>query len=326
MKQFKYPISIHGTRVELNAIATQLKNLGYKDAPVFGNNGLPWIVTNIEYGWFCFNETTSCYNIIEVSASNPDLVLALAAMVDDDKLYVGEYVVAVKTTLRVPGTLSKVTKVNETGEAFNIDDSNDNSYDSNWGPLNLNFFRKATKEEIINHFTMNPTQTISGTTNMNWGSLAGVETRKIIGYKLKDSCKRYEVAASRIAYPDLSTINKFEIGHLGYSFIYDSDTYSRLSSAGVLDLWFEPVYEAKEKIVNVKCESGDFDVTVTRDSIVYSGTKINISVIRNIANAITVPPVNGWVVNLITKIDIGCKKGISIDSIEEILRTYDSYN
>jgi hypothetical protein len=69
----------------------------------------------------------------------------------------------------------------------------------------------------------------------------GMEDKKIIGYKLKDSYRTYMKSANLI---------------LGRSFVYplaDSRITSpgdidRLKEAGVFDLWFEPVYKPEFKV------------------------------------------------------------------------------
>jgi hypothetical protein len=62
--------------------------------------------------------------------------------------------------------------------------------------------------------------------------------KRIIGYKLKDECKQYEESAAKICHPDCTKI----IGIIG-----NKDDAANLEKAGVLNLWFEPVYEETSK-------------------------------------------------------------------------------
>jgi hypothetical protein len=58
--------------------------------------------------------------------------------------------------------------------------------------------------------------------------------KKIIGYKLKKGCEKYKAAAQSIAKFDrLYKVDYFE-------------GVSKWREAGVLDLWFEPVYEKEQ--------------------------------------------------------------------------------
>ena len=66
--------------------------------------------------------------------------------------------------------------------------------------------------------------------------------KKIIGYKLKEDCKQYRVAACRIA--DISDDGlTIDVTRKGCSFLANTRTETYLKEAGVLDLWFEPVFE-----------------------------------------------------------------------------------
>lgn len=66
--------------------------------------------------------------------------------------------------------------------------------------------------------------------------------KRIIGYKLKDECKQYEEAAIIIAAISKESFYSW-IPKVGYNFGNGSELYSRFKKAGVLYLWFEPVFE-----------------------------------------------------------------------------------
>lgn len=92
--------------------------------------------------------------------------------------------------------------------------------------------RKATPEEIIKHFNQSTTKTTNIVcTNSN---------KKIIGRKLIKS--EYKQAALGIC-PN-SDYLKTGTSSRGLPYIMENSfTHDELRKAGVIDLWFEPVYE-----------------------------------------------------------------------------------
>jgi hypothetical protein len=64
--------------------------------------------------------------------------------------------------------------------------------------------------------------------------------KKVIAYKLKDDCEKYREAALKIA-PGSAYLKK-----AGPKCRVNSITIVKLREAGVLDLWFEKVYEEEE--------------------------------------------------------------------------------
>lgn len=76
----------------------------------------------------------------------------------------------------------------------------------------------------------------------------GMEEKEIVGYKLKEDCEKYREAATILA-PYRS---KYFNGEADYLIYPAPDghacTVSVLRKAGVLDLWFEPVFKEKFKI------------------------------------------------------------------------------
>lgn len=78
--------------------------------------------------------------------------------------------------------------------------------------------------------------------------------KKIIGYKLVK--KEYEEAAVKIAYSKEAEVSSFTIHSQGYNFMKDSACAKELKKAGVLDLWFEPVYEDAIKIAGYEAKIG----------------------------------------------------------------------
>lgn len=84
--------------------------------------------------------------------------------------------------------------------------------------------------------------------------------KEIIGWKLKEDCKKYEQAALNIV-----NQSKFYNFAEGYNFSTNSENESTFKKAGVLELWFNPVY--KEKTL----QFGGYDVTFEK---VTSGVRI----------------------------------------------------
>ena len=69
---------------------------------------------------------------------------------------------------------------------------------------------------------------------------------KVIGYKFKKEYESYLKAYCAIVgiIPESASIVDYK--ETGYVFQSKSIAYDRIKNAGVLDLWFEPVYESKE--------------------------------------------------------------------------------
>ena len=87
------------------------------------------------------------------------------------------------------------------------------------------------------------------------------ENKEIIGWKLKEDCNQYEQAALNIV-----NQSKFYNFAEGYNFSTNSENESTFKKAGVLELWFEPVY--KEKTL----QFGGYDVIFEK---VTSGVRIS---------------------------------------------------
>lgn len=109
--------------------------------------------------------------------------------------------------------------------------------------------------------------------------------KKIIGYKLKEDFKQYEEAAIIIA-----TISKESfyswIPKVGYNFSNGSELYFRFKKAGVLNLWFEPVYEESSKElyfgkVKFTIKKGDNYATTEYGNVTKEEIGIAINYIEN---------------------------------------------
>lgn len=216
MNKFSTPLHITGDAVFLMAIADELVKLGYYKHGRFNHSKGDALVTDFGgyEGALGFSRIADDRTIVEVSQT--DLILALAAMREGAELHVGEMVVRTKDNhlgMNV-GDMATIILVKNTG-SIRLKEYVRN--DGGHSPENL---RKATVEEITNYFKQK--------TN------AVKETKKIVGWALKN--KEMEKAASMIC-GGLSSRREH-----GIMMSDDSQDASKLREAGVLELWFEPVY------------------------------------------------------------------------------------
>lgn len=180
-----------------------------------------------------FNEDNDFTNVItelksanryKIDCYNPDLFLALAAMTIGRDWIVGEYLVYMRDD-----SVFKVEKLS--GNNFERGLASNNS---------KHLYRKATFDEILNHFDV--------TTEKVGQALH----KEIIGYKLIKH--QYEKAAATIGAGNFNSgLSRFDeegCGYykLGYLGVENwCQTIENLDKAGVLKLWFEPVYKKKFK-------------------------------------------------------------------------------
>lgn len=90
-----------------------------------------------------------------------------------------------------------------------------------------------------------------------------MENKKIIGYKLTKP--EYEEAALKLS---SEACTQKEIKNLKVS--THNLTIPKLKEAGVLDLWFEPVYEEEKKIIKMHSSNkGEFEIEVKDGKAYY---------------------------------------------------------
>jgi hypothetical protein len=154
MKRFKYPLAIEGTLQQLEALIPQLEKLGYMWGSGARNDQheYPYLVT-----WYNSEIPRSMAycrvgDRFRVSASNPELVLALAAAVEGDEFHEGEL-------CYWTGYKPRVVTLTERAREGDSWKSNLESHNS----LHESNLRKATKEEIIQHFMNNTSNGVSKT-------------------------------------------------------------------------------------------------------------------------------------------------------------------
>lgn len=311
MKKFKYPLLITGSKEETDEIVTELEKLGYYTThsnfesqhsivTCFGGVEDQYVkVVDID-GWEFINGHSDCSRTV-VSASNPELVLALAAMVDADEFYVGETLVPNKN-FHLSAEYHRAFTI--TGiEGYQVYTTLSPPYD--W--INIHWltktpqYRKATKEEIIAHFNKQPME------------------KKIIGYKLKPETDKNALSA-------ITGLNKFGLYELETNADRYSDIISDLKSLKILDILLEPVYEPekpKVEIVTLRCQDGSFRVEVSKAGIYYRDDSrfLGVDPLRQLLDSTRV---SGYVF-LASHIDSGCKKQVPREDWEKVLSVYDNF-
>jgi len=166
MKKFKYPLAITGTVAEREALIPKLEELGYKWGAHDRDDGAfhKYLLTNYSTDGSNAGEMGNHfrdYGVRNVPASNQQLVLALAAMVDDNQFHKGEYIKVIKNG-SVCGPLNSIHEIKEVvGSNFRV--SNKGMDDT----IYSNYVRKATAEEIINHFDKGSVKQ-APTTSCDW--------------------------------------------------------------------------------------------------------------------------------------------------------------
>ena len=157
--------------------------------------------------------------------------------------------------------------------------------------------------------------------------------KKLIGYKLIKP--EYEGAVVKI-------VNK--VFALDDALFTDANQIEALRKAGVLELWFEPVYkveEPKDTVFEIPCDGDPLHIIVSKKGI-YSvdrakylnpvDLRVLISKLGDISgikytynsNHVSNSSNCDWTVG-IPKINIGCCTGIAVEDIIKVLNEYDKY-
>lgn len=143
--------------------------------------------------------------------------------------------------------------------------------------------------------------------------------KKIIGYRLIKP--EYSQAAERIA--NCSNWAAFETNLLYYNWC--KDTKEKLEKAGVLDIWFTPVYEPekpKEKTITL---SNNKLVKVTKEGVRVESKFVEIKYIESLFSNTKMFGDTGWELQ-INNFDIGCYKNLNREDLKYILEAYKLVN
>lgn len=135
-----------------------------------------------------------------------------------------------------------------------------------------------------------------------------VMKKEIIGYKLKEEFKHYEKAAKSIA-----GIERFMGGE--YHFIYDSPTYGEIKKAGVLDLWFNPVYEETKTFPKINGYEG---IKLNDSTVKYGCAELNIDALRSLIQCSELGSSNRTIHSVISSNG----ETVTIEQIKQIVEYY----
>lgn len=151
------------------------------------------------------------------------------------------------------------------------------------------------------------------------------DERKIIGYKIVK--KEYIHTAEYICEIQSKGVWKENFEKKGWMFQNPSNHQQALKDAGVLDLWFEPVYEEikKDKEFKLTCDGGCFHLTVTEKGlwypidIVYLDPEVILSMIN--------PPLREHMlytfIPKVSHLDMGCKKNVPVQDILPLIKYWE---
>lgn len=154
MNKFITPVSMNVSREKGDSLVKKLNNLGYTLHKAFDyslfNDTLCTNRGNYNYQIGFLNDYTRfSNNRYFISDYNPELFLALAAMTSYDDPIIGEYMICIKNT-------ENCLYNNKIGDIFPIKSFNkgnkaeEGHFADGWSRKH---FRKATKEELIAHFS-----------------------------------------------------------------------------------------------------------------------------------------------------------------------------
>jgi len=136
------------------------------------------------------------------------------------------------------------------------------------------------------------------------------ETKKvIIGYKLKDDCEKYSKSASKIA-PGSAYLRG---DHSKNYFPYIGTTKIQLSEAGVLDLWFEPVYEKDLELPKI----GTYKVEDKGDKVKYGCMEFKVKDIKGLHGMMDMYKISDFTID----VDGGIE--VTADEVKQIVKYYD---
>ena len=179
MKKFKTPLLISGTNEQLNNIQKSLEELGYRYIiPDRKDETYTWLVTKVyesaDSNTMSRVPSPDRHYATQVPASNPDLVLALAAMVEGDKIYKGEWLQQVD----YPQVMSMAAADAPPNSAYGVDVI---GADGRALRVPLRFLRKATAGEIMQRFRNLRQDQCYGTLTtgtLTTGTLTGCDNRQ----------------------------------------------------------------------------------------------------------------------------------------------------
>lgn len=100
----------------------------------------------------------------------------------------------------------------------------------------------------------------------------------------------------------------------------DYNTHNLLKEAGVLDLWFEPVFSEIEKTLTL---SNNKTVKIKKDGVIVEDKLIKIKYIEALFCNTNTFGDTGWIIQY-NSFDIGCYKNLTREDLNNILESYKS--
>ncbi len=312
-KQFSIPVSFKCESSEqYEKLSKELKKLGYNEYPSYITGWTEYythIKTNYngEEGYYGSSIDT------KIEVQSEELFLALASMCSNEEFFEGEYVISQNCLENPNGVILKVKSSDEKLVYF-YPNKYKKDYSSPLTQLYINRVRKCNKEEILNHFKINKTE---------------IMQKKLIGYKLKDDCKQFEKAILKIA-ESSSTFSVFS-SYFSKPSGLNGNFEKNLREAGVLDQWFDPIYEDIKKDVQVQVKaSKPLIFTISKDYEGYvrenaENNKVSIQSLADMVNhGFELSNYNAYKVIPVT-FNMGCIKDIHSSDIIKVVQAYDEF-
>lgn len=133
--------------------------------------------------------------------------------------------------------------------------------------------------------------------------------KEIVGYKLRNEFEEYRKFALKIS----QAIENWENSQRKYDIHIDQKSYiRRLENAGVLDIWFEPVYKEKKKFPKINGYDGVY--IKQYNNVKYGCVGFNIGALYSLLNNINISDSRK-----IKSIKLSSGVEITIDQIEQIV-------
>ena len=140
--------------------------------------------------------------------------------------------------------------------------------------------------------------------------------KEIIGYELKKDCEIYLEALNKISGSFSSQKDRpYNVGSIG------SIYYNGFKKAGVLELWFEPVYKEEKTIVKMySSNKGEFEIEVVGKKAYYrpDNKELSLQFIKNILNLFENKTIGLEYSIEIDTIKIGCMEGVKREGVQKV--------
>lgn len=134
--------------------------------------------------------------------------------------------------------------------------------------------------------------------------------KKIIGYKVKEQYVEFAIKLVKSIIPK----HKWLEDKINFS-VYDSTWLPKFEKAGVLDLWFEPIYSQKEQNIIL---SNNKSVKIKQEGVEVEGKIVKIKYIEDLFCNENTFGDTGWNIQY-NAFNIGCYKNLTREDLNKIL-------